>query len=486
MIPSSDRRSNLFGALCLDEPKFRDLFANLSTRFAENIQSGSLFVVDESILGSNSKQAFRDGQLKYIKGKPHPKGYFFVGGLQCFSFTKLSYIIDCEWKWSFNAPGMGDALLLIVQRAEKLLGRPLIVLADSGYPASRLLNDPHPFQSTFVAFTSTAKVAGELRMLPEALGSVAKAGVPYLFHHPQHQLIAYLEKKPKYTQCLITNSVYYEDKIKTKPKMSYAQALVLALNFSAAELQANFNWPSPSSRTVAANPYLYVSECTGVDLKAPGDSSGEINEASLKKLGVPALKALHENLNLGKSIGMKKGDFITAILKTHPLALRTQSDQDEFLSDGENDEESPPRQPKNSKKRPLTRLEEKSIEQFMLPAKKPKFTDVYAEHYGLQDRMNSILYATFNVSSRAEPEAKAFWTAICLTLYNSYTLWAEQRVMTVQTVQQRMRVAQPNPTPARFFLELANELADFCQNLHENPEQLPSRRTSMASMTSQD
>ena len=139
---------------------------------------------------------------------------------------------------------MGDSLLSVVHRAEQTLGRPFIVLADSEYPASRLLTDPHPIKSKFVAsIKASAKESGHLSQLPEHLGPLAKAVKPYVFHHPKHRLIAYLEKQPQHLKCIVTNAVYFggdeDESNSAKPIMSYLQAFFLASNFTPDEMQSH-------------------------------------------------------------------------------------------------------------------------------------------------------------------------------------------------------------------------------------------------------
>ena len=486
LLVSKDRRETLTASLTLDEDEFRSLFAKLSQRWAENIEPGCIFAVDETILGSHSKKARDQGNLKFIQGKPHPKGYFFVGGLQCFAYSKLSYLIDCEWKWSFSSPDMGEALLLVVQRAEQTLQRPLVVLADPGYPSAKLLDGPHAqITSKFIASASISEVSGDLRSLPTIIGPHAKPDTPYVYTHKARQLIAYVEKKPKYTQCLVTNATEFFGPPPEKPTFSFTQALTLASNFTTAQLQSFTNWPPPSTPTVASNSWKYVSEVTGVSLSSPVDHTGHVTSGSLKKLGLPNLKSVAAQLNIPKSSSMQKAQLMKAILKIHPLARAEESDEDEESGEDEEIDEdeataipAPTRESK-AKKRPLSSTDKRAIAQFMPPAKKPSFVELYTDHYGLQDRMNSILYSTFHVASRAQPESKAFWAAICLSLYNTYTLWCEHRITSQQTAQQKLAAANSSPSPSQFYLSLFLELKEYCEELKENENKPLSRRTSL-------
>jgi len=373
---------------------------------------------------------------------------------------------------------MGDSLLHLVARAEKTLDRPLIVLADSGYPASKLLSKPHSFiDSTFIASTSISLVSGDLRMLPVGLGPHAKPGVSYVFHHPERSLVAYVEKKPKYTQCLVTNALNIHDQPVKKPAFTYKQALGLAELFKTEELQAFCRWPPPSNPVVALNSWKYVSEVTGVDLKSPVDGSGVVTKSSLSKLSLPAVRGIAAQLNIPKSQSIKKEALIQAIIKVHPAVREEEEDEEESGADEEEDELPTPKQTKNKKARKLTSTEKRAIEQFMLPAKKPKFVEVYTDHYGLQDRMNAILYGVFAVSSRTTPQTKASWAAIVLSLYNTYTLWSEQRATSQPTVKQQVEAARSTPCPASFYLDLFIELVQYCEKLRQEEDQTLSRRS---------
>ena len=116
---------------------------------------------------------------------------------------------------------MGDALLLVVQRAEKALERPL-VLADSGFPSSKLLDGPHAsIKSKFIASTGISEVSGDLKSLPTIIGPLAKPDTSYVYTHKARQLIAHVEKTPKYTQCLVTNAIDFFGPPPEKPKFNY-------------------------------------------------------------------------------------------------------------------------------------------------------------------------------------------------------------------------------------------------------------------------
>lgn len=318
-------------------------------------------------------------------------------------------------------------------------------------------------------------------MLPERIGAFAKFDQSYVLYHPEHRVIAYLEKKPKYTQCLITDAVFYDDKTPAKLRRTYELALNLAQNFTVSELQDVCRWPAPKSAKAAISSWDYVSEVTGEDLNAPLDRNGKVTYVSLDRLNGDAIKTISARLNIVKGLDRKKETLIRGILQVHPLAAR--SGTSKYDSD---DEELPPTVNSKKKRRyGLSRSEKLSLELFMRPSKKPKFVELYTECYGAQDRMNAILYATFDVSSRPTPETKPCWTAICLSLYNVYTLWSEHRAASQENVQLRIRTAKSTPAPDQFFLELFLELADHCYQLAAQGDEPLSRRSSLGSVSSE-
>jgi hypothetical protein len=121
----------LQAAFSIEDSGWASVVSHLRSQWCENINPGMLLVVDESILASESKQAYYEGKLKYIEGKPHPKGYFFNGALQRFRYSQCVFMIDLEYKLGFNSNSMGDALLVIVERSEKQFSKSFVVLADS-------------------------------------------------------------------------------------------------------------------------------------------------------------------------------------------------------------------------------------------------------------------------------------------------------------------------------------------------------------------
>jgi hypothetical protein len=54
------------------------------------VKPGIVLAIDETILGSNSKSAKRNGMIR----KPHPKGYFINMGLQKLLRTSLPIAWD--------------------------------------------------------------------------------------------------------------------------------------------------------------------------------------------------------------------------------------------------------------------------------------------------------------------------------------------------------------------------------------------------------
>lgn len=175
-----------------------------------------------------------------------------------------------------------------------------------------------------------------------------------------------------------------------------------------------------------------------------------------------------ENLNLGNSTGMNKSDVIQMILMGHPQAQL--EEESEEIEPDEAKVAPAARKRKRDKQTPLDGMDNKLIDNFMTSSKRPKFSELFTEHHGV-GQMYDILAATFNASSRSQPESKAFWAAICISLYNTYTLWAEQQASSLQsTGQVNQAAAEPVYPPSRFFVELVLEIVQHCQNLQESAQ----------------
>lgn len=75
-LASRDRHQVLQAAFSIEDSAWPSVISHLHSQWCENIHPGELLVVDESILASESKQAYYDGKLKYIEGKPPPQRVF--------------------------------------------------------------------------------------------------------------------------------------------------------------------------------------------------------------------------------------------------------------------------------------------------------------------------------------------------------------------------------------------------------------------------
>jgi hypothetical protein len=89
-----DRYSTLLAAFCLDDPTSGAAFLHHRMQLQKLVKPGTVLAIDETILGSNSKSAKRNGMIRYIPGKPHPKGYFINMGLQKLLRTSLPIAWD--------------------------------------------------------------------------------------------------------------------------------------------------------------------------------------------------------------------------------------------------------------------------------------------------------------------------------------------------------------------------------------------------------
>ena len=167
---SKDRMQKVRASFDMVEAHCSIIKERTADRWCDNVTPGKLLVVDETILLDVSRRAILKNMIRYIPGKPVPKGLFINGALQRFHKSQAVYALDLEYKWCADSVGMGDALLALVVRCERRTTATFVVLADSGYPSSRILLEPHPeIQSTFICSVSVANVSGSLRFMPQAI-----------------------------------------------------------------------------------------------------------------------------------------------------------------------------------------------------------------------------------------------------------------------------------------------------------------------------
>ncbi len=375
-------------------------------------------------------------------------------------FTKLPLVIDIEFKWSRESLSMGEASLSLTARTEKRFGKSFILILDSGYPAGPIIGQPRKdINSKSIVSCSVSRVSGAFRRLVEAGSLNFRIGGKTLLWRPSDNLVAFIAKKPKYTQVLITNACRINDspvlELPLHP-MSFDQASALASSFSVNEMMAHFNWPAPSTNETVPQgiyPLRYVSEITGVDLTAPLDAENFVSEKSLSPLSSSSLKSISDFLGCSKT-GMKKGDHIKAILSHHPKA-----------------KPSPPPTVANSKKRKADTDEpgeglSKSLEhdyktlfdRLMGSEDEPRFAKLYTSNYGLEDRVNAVLYRFFWQYSSVQPESRFTWIFFYICIINSYCLRCE-RVATKQEKDEK------EPDDESLFAELPNFLLSVVQEI---------------------
>lgn len=464
----------------LDEPTLRRAAQASFDSLANAINIGNLVVVDETISHSNSKDASRRGMLRYIPGKPHPKGYFCNMILTKLLRTKLPLILDVEFKWSRQSLSMGDAALELTRRIELRYGRGFCLIVDSGYPAASMIG--YMFKdhlSTMIVSCSISKVSGVYRHLVETATTIFKIGEKTLLWREKDHLVVWVHKKANYTQVLVTNECLISDSppfVRPLHKMTFKQAFSLASNFTIGEMQDHFQWPAPLTTEEDPNElysFDYVSRVTGVDLVSPLDGDLYVSQNSLKILTAPAIESLSEYWNVRKA--NTKAKNIENILRVHPKA-----------------KPAPPPNPAKSKKRKLDSNDAtdqlvRSLEndsrilkkKLMSTESRPAFAELYTLNYGLEDRVNAILYYYFNQTSSVGPESRYTWLYFYLCLIDSYVLRTEREAKRDETDEkypedQSLWKGFPN-----FILSLLRDINTQCRHPTKTSKKYVGRDISM-------
>jgi hypothetical protein len=423
-----DRYQTMVAAFELSELEVGAAFLDHRQRLSNLIHTGSVLAIDETILASNSKEAKRCGMMRWLPGKPHPKGYFINMGVQKLRLSKLPLILDAECKFNFQSLSMEHALLAIVSRLEGQFGRSFLVLADSGFPASKLIGRPiKGLGSKFICSVSTSYLSGSLRYLSEAMTKCTPLHRKALLFNQERGLAAFGHHEKTYTQVLVTNACRVADV--TPPvcypyPMSFDQAAALAVNFSVEEMVRSLDFPAPSpweSVGYERYPSKYLLKLTGQDICSPLNVDGFVSEESLRPLSLDAIRGIADYCKI-KHLGRKRSDLIKDILQRHPKAK-------------------PPEVPSGpeARKRHLQlnvatnksaeHLEidgNRITEQLFAETEEPDFVKIYRQNYGLEDRFNSKLYAYFDQSRCRNAHSKYTWLYFYICLWNSWALLKEK------------------------------------------------------------
>lgn len=457
---SKDRRATLHGAFNFSRDNLTRLSRAMSIRFVKLIIPGCVLVIDESILETASLKAALEGMLRYIKSKPRPKGLFFNGALQRFLYSGSVYILDLEIKWDFNSLSMADALLEIVRRLEEACARTFVVLADSGFPASKLLLRPTTtIKSKFICSVSASHVSGSLHTLAVAASSTLAFGQETTLYNPHLQLMAYAHKTKKYTICLVTNWDVRFHSRRTEARITYTQAAALAKHFTVAEMvnALRFPRPDPGSRE-ETNAWLYIRKVFGVNLAYPTDDEGYVTEATLSDLKKLDLQRIARIIGVKQHDSTKKAELVSKILKHHP---------------GTKPQERPPAHPTKKRKAtwPVSDEEFRKVKRnfqdmkklLMKESARPEFAQLYSQSYGWQDRFNALLYSTFKPADATRPEAKLTWMLLYTCVINSCSLWQEHQASLLPTPKARAAFRHRLPPLSTFASNLVIQLASYIE-----------------------
>jgi len=291
-----------------------------------------------------------------------------------------------------------------------------------------------------------------------------------------------MEKKPKYTQCLVTNAVPMEDDRNNEEderRFSYEQALVLAHNFTTGQLTALTKikaTPEELNHT-----WKFVKRITGVDLRNPVDEEGVVTSASLNALSAATLKMIAETFQIKKSNTLKKEELVTKLLLVHPRAKRPTTSRGVLRRATDLAQEQLTVVLKN-KKQQASDMQKR----FLPESKKPKFVETYTAYYGLQDRMNDILYANFRHTTCPTPHTKAAWSLLFITVFNSYSTWVEMNASCSKTSKNVPVQGRSSCPVARFTSQLALQLAEWCLSMDARTDIQINRRSSTLSSSSSD
>ena len=456
---TKDRYDTLLAAFQLEEEPLTGAFLDHRQRLANLVKPGNLLVIDESILASNSKLAKREGKMRYIPGKPHPKGLFANMGLQKLLYCRYPLVFDVECKWSNLSLSMCDALLAIVARLENQFGAGFLVIADSGYPASIILEgDRMRMKSRFICSVSTAKVSGGLRRLAVAANECLPVNRKTVLFHQDRGLVAYAHRLAAYTQVLVSNACDVIDQapVAVYPRaMTFQQASILAMNFSVQEMVRILGFPAPAPQELVGYdryPCNYILKMTGHDISGPLDTEGYVSKESLLPLNIEAIRGIAEYCNINHT-GKKKKDLIELILKRHPRAKPPEPPTwHQKIKRAQDAMDASPKVAEHIEIELHT-----LIDQIMPATDEPEFATVYRKNYGLEDRFNYMLYRYFAQHRCKTATSKYTWLYFYVCIWNAFAIWTEKQSKE-NIIERNEAVEFYDPSFTRFLLDIVEQI----------------------------
>lgn len=457
---SEARLEALRAAITMDEATFRTCVDDFRTRCYNICTPGKLLTIDETIISSESGLAAHLGFLRYIPGKPYEKGYFCHFACVKLLLSNCVFVLDAEFKWGFVSLSMTDSALVLVHRLEREFGDGFVVICNSGYAAGRLLGAAsHNSSSRYICSVSGAKVSGAFRMIVEKANSLFKIGHRVVWHNVESDFMAVIRRTAEYTICLITNCQRPVDETELEPParpLSYKQAFAIFDNFSVPEMVRLLSFPQPidsPNRSETSHPIRYLKRVTGIDLASPLDAEGFVTKATLTPLSINHVKAIAEEIGINKQHG--KQELISRILKKHPKAERAEETDTEQSEDDDLDDLKAAQAKVTSLKRQVDELRRRLSPR----APQPQFEEMYLANYGLEDRWNSDLYATFRHQTSKNPEQKAAWLFFYMCLSNARSLRHELILSKQPRTPTKKQSRIDRQTLGRFCLEAFKQLA---------------------------
>ena len=461
---TNDRKEVLLGAISFHESELVTLASKLCHHTRHITKAGSLLIVDESILNSESKDGTMRGMLKMIDNKPHSRGYFFHCACQKGLLSRCVLILGLECKWSRKSMSMLDSLLALA-KCEKLYGRAFLVECDGGYPASTVLLDPHPeLRSRFTCSVTQSKVSGALRGLVDMANGVMQIGQTVTLVCKKPKLTAFIHRKKTITLCLVTNAylVRTGDEldafIDPKFRMSWDQVNALYSFFTPEELQFRFGFPTPDNEPIRGEPryyFKYLRSVTGQDLSVPTDFHGVVSENSLAKMGISELKEIARLNNINLKGTITKKSIISIIVKCHPMANLDEDSIPALARTLDNTDVKGVSNAYHELKSALRELKARLLEETPVPP----FEEQYTKNYGLQDRLNAQVYRNFKHTLSKGGNQKLTWAVLYLYLENARSIFHERALQSMASTQQVRATRKELPSLAVFCSSIVEYIA---------------------------
>jgi hypothetical protein len=264
---------------------------------------GNIVTVDESMWAYSGADLRAGGNDAFIPRKPHPYGLLVHGVLQITILLNLPVILDWEIRLPTRKFSPVACLVSMVSRLERDSTRSgFHVIADSGFPTSKLLQQTTGMKSVITTSVSASSSSGYVQLYAAVTCRLDPSSARTFVNSDGR--VVQVHHAEQHTTVLMSNAFRVKEDGPIHPPlqqrcvaMTYEQALWL-YSLSAAQLVQWFSIPAEVALDCDSSKLKLIKYLSGMDitLPAPDPETGEaeITAKTLTDMTLWQLKLLEQ------------------------------------------------------------------------------------------------------------------------------------------------------------------------------------------------